>query len=187
LTKLNYEKNLWELKNNDDILKTHTKSYFHTDRILYDDLLVLITASVDLQSDFGTVDNPKIKTSSGRKFDFITSPLNLYACNIDDFNKLMNKLSDFAWISQNIKSMSLIPKIFMEDNLTLLQFGSNESLSGVNYLYSVTGVNTRKNTLLQELLKVSYTMKETLELFGFDPEQDQHLLRNEYTTTELYN
>ena len=187
LTKSKYNENIWELKNNNDILKTYTKSYFHTDRILFDDLLVVITASVDLQSDFGHVDDPKIKTSGGRQFDKITSPLNLYACDIEDFNKLMRELSDYAWISQNIKSMSLIPKIFMEDNLTLMQFASTETLSGVTYLYSVTGGSTRKQTLLSELLNKSYTMKETLELFGLDPEQEKHLLRNEYTTTELYN
>ena len=187
LTKPNYEKNLWELKNNGDILKTHTKSYFHTDRVLFDDLIVLMTSSVDLQSDFGTVDNPKIKTSNGKQFDGITSPLNLYACDIDDFNKLMNKLSPFAWISQNIKSLSLIPKIFMQDNLTVLTFANNESLKDVNYLYGVTGLKTNKATLLQEMLNVSYDMNQTLKLFGLDPDQDKHLLRNEYTTTELYN
>ena len=186
-TKYKYNENLWELKNNNDILKTHTKSYFHTDRILFNDLIVLISASVDLESDFGTVNDPKIKTSGGNKFDGITSPLNLYACDIEDFNKLMRKLSDFAWISQNIRSMSLIPKLFMEDNLTLIQFANNQTMANIDYLYRVTGVSTNKNALLAELLDKSYSMKETLELFGLDPEQEKHLLRNEYTTTELYN
>lgn len=187
LTKSNYDRNLWELKNNDDIIKTHTKSYFKTERILFDDLIVLIAASVDLQSDFGTVDDPKIKTSSGKQFDLITSPLNLYACDIDDFNRLMRDLSDYPWISQNIKSMSLIPRLFMNNNLTLMQFASNESLSGVNYLYKVTGLTTNKTSLLNELQDKSYSMEKTYELFGLDPNEDKHLLRNEYTTTELYN
>src|SRR5699024_11950201 len=94
-----YDKHLFELKNNENILKTNTKSYFKTDRIIFDDLIVLIIASVDLMSNFGTEDNPKIKTSSGRVFDSITSPLNLYACDIEDFQKLMNALSDYPWIS----------------------------------------------------------------------------------------
>lgn len=182
-----YEKHLFELKNNDDILKTNTKSYFKTDRIIFEDLIVLIVASVDLMSDFGSEDNPKIKTSSGRVFDSITSPLNLYACDIEDFQKLMNALSNYPWISQNIKNMSLIPKIFMEDNLSIINFGSKDTLKDVNYLYRVSGVNTNKTTLLNELRNKSYSMKETYELFGLDPIQDQHLLRNEYTTTELYN
>lgn len=187
LTQLNYDQNIWELKNNNDILKTHTKSYFQTDKILFTDLLVLIKSSVDLKSDFGTVDDPKIKTSSGQQFDKITSPLNLYACDMSDFNALMEKLSNYAWISQNITSLSLIPKIFMEGNLTPMNFTSSESLDGVTYLQKVIGTFTNKNALIQELLGVSYTMEETLALFGLDPIQEKHLLRNEYTTSEVYN
>ena len=187
LSKKEYNKHLWELKNNDDILKTNTKSYFHTDRIIFRDLMVVIQASVDLQSDFGTVDNPKVTTSYGKKFDRITAPLNLYACDIDDFNKLMTELKDYAWISQNIKSLQLIPRIFMEDNLTKLTFSSKETLNKVDYLYTISGENSFKDSLIRELKNKSFTMKETYELFGLDPEQDKHLLRNEYTTSELYN
>ena len=182
-----YEEHLFELKNNDDILKTNTKSYFKTDSILFKDLIVLIVSSVDLMSDFGTEDNPKIKTSSGRVFDSITSPLNLYACDIEDFQKLMNALSKYPWISQNIKNMSLLPKIFMENNLKIIKFSSKDTLKDVNYLYRVSGVNTSKQALSKELRDKSYSMEETYKLFGLDPIQDQHLLRNEYTTTELYN
>src|SRR5699024_3356353 len=49
-----YEEHLFELKNNDDILKTNSKSYFKTDSILFKDLIVLIVSSVDLMSDFGS-------------------------------------------------------------------------------------------------------------------------------------
>src|SRR5699024_8758040 len=34
LTRSKYESNIWELKNNDDILKTNTKRYFKTERVL---------------------------------------------------------------------------------------------------------------------------------------------------------
>ena len=182
-----YEEHLFELKNNDDLLKTNTKSYFKTDSILFKDLIVLIVSSVDLMSDFGSEDNPKIKTSSGRVFDKITSPLNLYACDIEDFQKLMNALSKYPWISQNIKNMSLLPKIFMENNLKIITFSSKDTLKDVNYLYRVSGVNTSKQALSNELRDKSYSMEETYKLFGLDPIQDRHLLRNEYTTTELYN
>lgn len=187
LQKANYKKHLWELKNNDDILKTTTKNYFATDKVVFDDLLVLIQASVDLQADFGTVDNPKMNTSYGKQFDKVTAPLNLYACDIDDFNKLMAKMKDYAWISQNIKSLQLIPRVFMEGNLTKLKFASKESLSGVDYLFSVTGEGTNTAYLNNLLTEKSFTMKEALEFFDLDPVQDQHLLRSEYTTTELYN
>lgn len=182
-----YNSRIWELKNNNDILKTHTKSYFKTDRLLFDDLLVLIKSSVSLKGDFGNVDDPKMKTSSGKEYDKITSPLNLYACDKEDFNTLMEDLSDYAWIAQNITALHLIPKIFMENNLSNVTFTSSDSLSGVNYLYQVSGDFTSKIALEQELQAVSYSMDETMDLFGLDRVQEKHLLRNEYTTTELYN
>src|SRR5699024_9747579 len=170
-----------------DNLKIYIISYFNTVSILFKDLIVLIVSSIDLMSDFGSEDNTKIKTSSGRVFDKITSPLNLYACDIEDFQKLMNALSKYPWISQNIKNMSLIPKIFMENNLKIIKFSSKDTLKDVDYLYRVSGVNTSKSSLSKELRDKSYSMEETYELFGLDPIQDRHLLRNEYTTTELYN
>lgn len=187
LQKADYLANIWELKNNGDILKTHTKSYFKTERLLFDELIVVIKSSADLKGDFGTVDDPKIKTSSGMRFDGITSPLNLYACDLIHFNELMEKLSPFAWISQNITSLSIIPKIFMEDNLTPVTFTSQESLNGFDGLFKLSGIGTSKTTLLTELGKYSRNMAQTMELFGLDPEQEMHLLRNEYTTTEVYN
>src|SRR5699024_2479237 len=95
--------------------------------------------------------------------------------------------SKYPWISQNIKNMSLLPKIFMENNLKIITFSSKDTLQDVDYLYRVSGVNTSKQSLSYELRDKSYSMEETNELFRLDPIQDRHLLRNEYTTTELYN
>ena len=163
LTLEEYDKSIWELKNNQDIIKTHTKRYFKTDTVIFDDLLVVITASVDLKQNFGNADDPNMRTSYGKRFDGITSPLNLYACDLDDFNKLMQALSNYPWISQNIKSMSLIPRIFMDQNLTLINFSSSDTLSNVDYLYDVTGVRTNKTSLLSELETVSKDMSEMYE------------------------
>ena len=182
-----YDRRIFELKNNNDVIKTYTKNYFKTDQILFDDLIVLISSSVTLKGNFGSVDKPKMKTASGKQFDYVTSPLNLYACDRDNFNKLMDKLSDYPWIAQNIKSMSLLPKIFMEDNLTVINFGSGDSLSGVDYLYNITGSRTNKKTLNAELVKLSKNYTELYNMFELDARDERHLLRNEYTTTELYN
>lgn len=187
LTKAQYNTRIFELKNNNDVLKTYTKNYFKTDELLFDELIVLISSSVTLKGDFGSVDKPKMRTASGKQFDKVTSPLNLYACDRDDFNNLMDKLSDYPWIAQNIKSMSLLPKIFMEDNLTVIDFSSEDSLSGVDYLYKISGSVTNTHTLNSELEKKSYSPDQLMELFGLDKENEKHLLRNEYTTTELYN
>lgn len=182
-----YDRRIFELKNNNDVIKTYTKNYFKTDELLFDDLIVLISSSVTLKGNFGSVDKPKMKTASGKQFDKVTSPLNLYACDMDNFNSLMDKLSDYPWIAQNIKSMSLLPKIFMEDNLTVIDFSSGDSLSGVNYLYKITGTRTNKTTLNNELEKLSKNFTELYNMFGLDARDERHLLRNEYTTTELYN
>ena len=187
LSKSNYNKNIWELKNNDDILKTNTKHYFKTEKVIFKELIVLISSSVNLKDDFGDQDNPNMKTSNGKTFDRITSPLNLYACDLNDFNRLMKSLEAYPWISQNIKSMSLIPKVFMEDNLKKVNFDSNDSLSHVDYLYTISGIKTNKTEILADLIPVSYTPDKLMELFGLDKVEDRHLLRNEYTTTELYN
>ncbi len=188
LTRTNYNKRLWELKNNGDILKAHTKSYFHTDRILFNDLVVLIQSGADLRSDFGDVDNPKIKSSIGNVFDGITSPLDMYVCSLTDFTKLMKKLRDYPWITQNFKSLSIIPKTFMEGNLTKIIFAPTaETLGGVDYLYYISGGKTNATNLRNEISQVSYNMSELLTLYGLDVNEDKHLLRNEYTTTELYN
>src|SRR5699024_1875815 len=64
---------------------------------------------------------------------------------------------------------------------------STESLKGVNYLYGLTGSETRKTIIQNELNKHSYKLPELYTLFGLDPIEDKHLLRNEYTTTECYN
>ena len=128
-----------------------------------------------------------MRTASGKQFDKVTSPLNLYACDMDNFNNLMDKLSDYPWIAQNIKSMSLLPKIFMEDNLTVISFDSDDSLSGVNYLHKITGTRTNKTTLNSELEKLSKNFTELYNMFELDARDERHLLRNEYTTTELYN
>ena len=187
LSVANYNNRIFELKNNGDVLKTHTKSYFKNDEILFDELIVLITSSVDLRGKFGSQDDPQMRTSKGKKFDKVTSPLNLYACDIDDFNELMDELSDYPWIAQNIKSMSLIPRLFMDDNLRKINFASGDSLSGVDYLHDVVGLKTNKNSLMNELKDVSYNINEAMQMFGLDPIQDKHLFRNEYTTSEVYN
>ena len=187
LSRTRYDALATELKNNSDVLKTDTKFYFKTDKMIFNDLIVLMQSSVDLEGNFGTVDEPKMETSSGRQYDSVTSPLNLYACSIDDFNRFMRKISKYSWIAQNITSLSLIPRVFMEENMTKINFDSNESLSGVNYLYKITGRKTQKQALNSDLDKVSKTMNELYTIFGLDPKEDKHLLRSEYGTIEIYN
>src|SRR5699024_3395473 len=66
--KSEYNKRLTELKNNDDVIKTYTKSYTDTEKLLFDELDVLMQVSCSLTADFGKVDDPKIETSEGITF-----------------------------------------------------------------------------------------------------------------------
>lgn len=183
LTRSEYNERIDELKNNDDVIKTYTKRYTHTDKLLFDELDVLMQVSCSLTADFGDVDDPKIVSSEGITFDKITSPVNLYTVKRDKFNELMDKLSEFAWITQNIRSVSLVPSILLENKTVKVNPTSFE----FDHLYTLRdGATTELNRFDTDLLKISKTINEMYEMFGLDPKEDKHLLRNEYTTTEVY-
>ena len=183
LTRSEYNERIDELRNNDDVIKTYTKRYTHTDKLLFDELDVLIQISCSLTADFGNVDDPKIVSSKGITFDKITSPVNLYTVKRDKFNELMEKLSEFPWITQNIRSVSLVPSILLENKTVKV----NPKSFDFGHLYTLRdGATTELNRFDNQLLKISKTINELYEMFGLDPNEDKHLLRNEYTTTEVY-
>lgn len=183
LTRSEYNERIDELKNNDDVIKTYTKRYTHTDKLLFKELDVLIQVSCSLTADFGDVDDPKIVSSEGITFDKITSPVNLYTVKREKFNELMDKLSEFAWITQNIRSVSLVPSILLENKTVKV----NPKSFNFDHLYTLRdGATTELNRFDTDLLKISKTIDEMYEMFGLDPDEDKHLLRNEYTTTEVY-
>lgn len=178
-----YNQRLSELRCNDDVIKTHTKAYTHTEKMLFKDLSVLMQVSCSLTADFGNVDNPKIRTSSGLTFDKITSPVNLYVVPKANFKDFMSKMSKFAWITQNIRSVSLVPTILIEKNLTK----QTPTSIDFNELYALDdNGNTAFTILDNELVKISKTNDELCSIFGLNKNEDKHLLRNEYTTTEVY-
>lgn len=183
LTRSEYNERIDELKNNDDVIKTYTKRYTHTDKLLFKELDVLIQVSCSLTADFGDVDDPKIVSSEGITFDKITSPVNLYTVKREKFNELMDKLSEFPWITQNIRSVSLVPSILLENKTVKV----NPTSFNFDHLYTLRdGATTELNRFDTDLLKISKTIDEMYEMFGLDPDEDKHLLRNEYTTTEVY-
>lgn len=183
LTRSEYNNRIDELKNNDDVIKTYTKRYTHTDKLLFKELDVLMQVSCSLTADFGDVDDPKIVSSEGITFDKITSPVNLYTVKRDKFNELMDKLAEFPWITQNIRSVSLVPSILLENKTVKV----NPTSFNFDHLYTLRdGATTELNRFDTDLLKISKTIDEMYDMFGLDPDEDKHLLRNEYTTTEVY-
>ena len=177
-----YNDYAYYLKNNDDILKTYTKSYIETETSAFKDFKMVIQCTADLTADFGNVDKPLIKTSKGITFDGITSPVNLYVIDLDKFNGLMKILSDFPWISQNIKNVVMIPTAFISSDSYAPVKLKNDSFTGLNAF--ITG---QKNKAVTNLFDINYLPDDLYNLFKLDKRDDKHLLRNEYTTTEIYS
>lgn len=183
LTRSEYNNRIDELKNNDDVIKTHTKKYTHTNKLLFNELDVLMQVSCSLTTEFGTVDDPKIESSDGITFDKITSPVNLYTVKRSKFNDLMDKLSKFPWITQNIRSVSLVPSILLENKTHKV----NPKSFTFDDLYTLrNNATTELNSFDYELQNISKSINEMYSMFNLDPVEDKHLLRNEYTTTEVY-
>lgn len=185
-----YELRLDELKNNDDVLKTYSKKYFEESEYLFKNFIVLIETSVDLTADFGTVNNPRIKSSTGTIGDGITSPLNLYYVSRPNFMHLMNYLTDYPWIVQNIKKATIIPKEFFDlrEQGWKVYINNDKSTDNLN-VYHIRGELKSGTETIEFNIKreFSRTMNELYEMYNLDPVQDRHLLRNEYGTLELYN
>ena len=136
LTQKTYEDNLYILANSDRLITTtpqiiHQKHKpFGSTELVDDDsgdniggkkwktsdrdMYVVFQCSADLSKNFGNIDEPKLSTSGGNKYNKVISPVNLYACSVDDALELFKELSDYPWISQNIKNITLIPIEFID-------------------------------------------------------------------------
>ena len=183
LTNQTYKNNLWELKNNSDILATSSKSYFYESGAYFKDLFVLIHSSADLTSEFGDENKPNIKTSTGSTVDMVSSPLDIYIVEQNHFKDFMTRLSAYPWIAQNIKEIILMPKDFIDTT----EIESVETKFGFNNLKKLkNGTMSQTKEINATLKSISKTMTELYNMFWLDPINDQHLLRSGYYTLELY-
>lgn len=177
-----YNDYAYYLKNNGDIIKTFTKSYIETKTKPFKNFNIIIQSSADLSADFGTVDDPKVETSEGLTFDKITSPVNLYGTTVVQFNNLMKELAPYPWITQNIKSVIMIPSEFI-DVTRLIKV----TLRGSQFEHLYKFPNNGSNVSYPSVYELSYLTSDLYRLFGLDSREDKHLLRSEYTTSEIYS
>lgn len=185
-----YELRLDELKNNDDVLKTYSKKYFEESEYLFTNFIVLMESSVDLTADFGTVNNPRIKSSTGTHADGISSPLKLYFTSTVNFKYFMEYLTDYPWIVQNIKKATMIPRVFLNlhDRGRQVYINNDKNTDKLKvYEIQVDVYSDVEYVEFEINRKFKRTMNELYEMYNLDPVQDRHLLRNEYGTLELYN
>lgn len=187
---MSYNVRIDELKNNDDVLKTYSKKYFEESEYIFTKFIVLLESSVNLSADFGTVDNPKIKSSTGTWADGIASPLNLYYVDRNHFMDLMEYLTDYPWIVQNITKATIIPEEFMDLKYAGIQvYINNDRDTEYLKVYNIRDtVRSDDNTIEDNINKhLGRNMEQLYKMYNLDKVQDRHLLRNEYGTVELYN
>lgn len=70
---------------------------------------VVIVSTVDLAADFGTVDNPKLKTAGGVPTDGLPQGCDVYCLTTGMFARLMSRLKSYPWISSQILSITILP------------------------------------------------------------------------------
>ena len=70
---------------------------------------VVIVSTVDLTANFGTVDNPKLKTAGGVATDGLPQGCDVYCLTTGNFQILMSNLKDYPWISSQILSITILP------------------------------------------------------------------------------
>lgn len=181
LQRANYESMLLKLRTNTDILETTTKRYIHQDAFTFKEFHCIFTCSSDLSINPGTQDDFNINTSIGQVYDKILSPLNIYVISRENFKSMMNKLKSYPWLTQNIKSVIIFPSDLL-DKSQLEDVPSYLSLTGLQKFVD----NGTSNWTTFDTTNVNMTYNDLYDKHGLDPVNDQHLLRNGYTTIELY-
>ena len=143
---------------------------------------VLFQSSADLRKKFGTKKDPNLESSQGTTYDHITSPVDLYLIDYNDFNKFMNAMSKFPWITQNFQKIQLIPKRFF-DNDDLEQIDAKEKVGAKIYTLKKNKISNRWTL---DALETSF--EDLRSIIGVqDNDALKHMVRNEYMTVELYD
>lgn len=86
---------------------------------------VIVQSNTDLAADWGTRDNPSLKTADGQMTDGLASGCNVYAIESWDYSDFMKKVRDAPWVAKGIVSISAFPK-------TVLTDGPTVSLNGID-------------------------------------------------------
>lgn len=86
---------------------------------------VIIQSNTDLAADWGTRDNPSLKTADGQMTDGLASGCNVYAIESWDYSAFMKKVRDAPWVAKGIVSISAFPKAVLTDGPTV-------SLNGID-------------------------------------------------------
>lgn len=176
-----YKWRKWLMTNNDVLSfpKSYTRQFIEA----WKDYFVVFTTSVSLLDDFGTEDNPKLKTSVGQTYDGIVSPVDLYCCKSqDDFTSLMKYLKDYPWISQNINNVAIIPsEVVDEKDLVKVKDAKQDGINSAN-IYQFKNKGKTRSFVMNN---ITLPKENFDEYFNFDDSVPFWALRQEYANIEL--
>lgn len=176
-----YKWRKWLMTNNDVLSfpKSYTRQFIEA----WKKYFVVFTTSVSLLEDFGTEDNPKLKTSVGQTYDGIVSPVDLYCCKSqDDFTSLMKYLKDYPWISQNINNVAIIPsEVVDEKDLVKIKDAKQDGINSAN-IYQFKNKGKTRSFIMYN---ITLPKENFNEYFNFDDSVPFWALRQEYTNIEL--
>lgn len=176
-----YKWRKWLMTNNDVLSfpKSYTRQFIEA----WKNYFVVFTTSVSLLDDFGTEDDPKLKTSVGQTYDGIVSPVDLYCCKSqDDFTSLMKYLKDYPWISQNINNVAIIPsEVVDEKDLVKVRDAKQDGINSAN-IYQFKNKGKTRSFIMDN---ITLPKENFDEYFNFDDSIPFWALRQEYANIEL--
>lgn len=176
-----YKWRKWLMTNNDVLSfpKSYTRQFIEA----WKNYFVVFTTSVSLLDDFGTEDDPKLKTSVGQTYDGIVSPVDLYCCKSqDDFTSLMKYLKDYPWISQNINNVAIIPsEVVDEKDLVKVKDAKQDGINSAN-IYQFKNKGKTRSFVMNN---ITLPKENFDEYFNFDDSIPFWALRQEYANIEL--
>lgn len=176
-----YKWRKWLMTNNDVLSfpKSYTRQFIEA----WKNYFVVFTTSVSLLDDFGTEDDPKLKTSVGQTYDGIVSPVDLYCCKSqDDFTSLMKYLKDYPWISQNINNVAIIPsEVVDEKDLVKVSDAKEDGINSAN-IYQFKNKGKTRSFVMNN---ITLPKENFDEYFNFDDSIPFWALRQEYANIEL--
>lgn len=210
LSRATYNKNLYKLSTNDDVLACSEAQYVHQDFQNFaekgkDSLSIIFRSSSELDPKkvkkpstekvpWGDIDKPLNPTSSGVTINNVTSPQGIYVASFKSFQKFMNAMSSHPIITENITNSIIVPTAFINMNAT----------EQIDY----TKVTDTKGNLIfkdaaQDMqiykfkdgwngnIKIDYTINhkwnELVGLFRNTNVFDLHLMREPYMKIEALN
>ena len=133
----------------------------------FNEVVYIIQSAVELDGDFGSEDKPKMQTATGGTYDGITSAVNLYLVDPNNLDKLLSKLSNYPWITQNFKTIVKVPKRFIQMDYLLPM-----TVKGVNIYMMTAGAMSKDVVLPFNITKTK--IKETIHL----KEYENYLIRD---------